>query len=101
MRHHLLIDEFVFLGDLRRAVEHQHFAEESILEQYKMLVLSLQFIEHPINLKGHAESEIVEKRFGHPALRGRVMRRLVFRFHHGISPRQSAQCWPSSAAKAN
>src|SRR5215472_4204666 len=78
MRHHLLIDEFVFLGDLRRAVEHQHFAEEAILEQYKMLVLGLQLIEHPINLEGHAESEIVEKRFGDPALLGRVMRRLVF-----------------------
>ena len=68
MRHHLLVDEFVLLGDLGGAIEHQHLAEKRLLEQHQMLVLGLHFVEHLVDLKGHAETEIVEQRLGNPAL---------------------------------
>src|ERR1700751_1088144 len=100
MRHHLLIDEFVLFGDLRRAVEHQHLAEEPMLEQYEMLVLSLQLIQHPVDFKGHAKSEIVEQRFRYPALPGQIVARFVFLFGSCQTPAAArAQWWPSSAIK--
>ena len=70
MGHHLVIDELVARGDLRRAVEHQHLAEELVLEQHQMLVLGLRLVEHPLDLEGHAEAEIVEQRLGNPAFLG-------------------------------
>jgi hypothetical protein len=76
-RHHFLIDEFVLLGNLRRAVEHQHLAEEPVFEQYKVLVPGLQLVQYLVDFEGHAEPEIVEQRFGDPTLLGRIIRRLV------------------------
>ncbi len=70
VRHHLLVDEFVFLGNLGGAVEHQHLAEEQLLEQDQVLVLGLHFVKHLVDPKAHAEAEIVEQGFGNPALRG-------------------------------
>ncbi len=68
VRHHFLVDEFVPLGDLGGAIEHEHFAEIGLLEQDQVLVVGLQFIEHPVDLKAHAEAEIVEQGFRNPAL---------------------------------
>ena len=70
MGHHLVIDELVGGRDLRRAVEHQHLAEELVLEQDEMLVLGLQLVDHPLDLVGHAEAELVEQRLGNPAFLG-------------------------------
>ena len=56
VRHHLVIDELVLGGDLGRAIEHQHLAEELVLEQHQMLVLGLHLVEHPLDLVGHAEA---------------------------------------------
>ena len=58
------------LGDLGGAVEHQHLAEELVLEQDEMLVLGLHLVEHPLDLEGHAEAEIVEQRLRNPAFLG-------------------------------
>ncbi len=70
VRHHLLVDELVLLGDLGGAVEHEHLAEERMLEQHEVLVLGLQLVEHLVDLESHAETEIVEQRLGNPALLG-------------------------------
>ena len=70
MRHHLLIDEFVALGDLGCAVEHHHLAEERLLEQHEVLVLGLRFMEHFVDPVAHAKAEVVEQRLGNPALFG-------------------------------
>ncbi len=70
VRHHLLVDEFVALGDLGGAVEHQHLAEERVLEQHEVLMLGLHLVEHLVDLEAHAETEIVEQRLGNPALLG-------------------------------
>src|SRR5207248_201286 len=67
---HLMVDELVSAGDLGRPIQHQYFSEESVLEQDEMLVLGARFVEHPIDFVGHAEAELVEQRFGHPALAG-------------------------------
>ena len=76
MRHHFLIDEFVFLADLGRAIEHQHLAEERLLEQDEMLVRGLLLVEHSVGLIGHAEAERIEQRLGDPALLGQSFRQL-------------------------
>jgi hypothetical protein len=68
MRHHLLVDELVLLGNLRRAVQHEHLAEEAVLEQHQVLMLGLQFVEYLLDFKGHAKAEIVEQRLRNPAL---------------------------------
>ena len=70
VRHHLLVDEFVALGDLGGAVEHQHLAEERLLEQHQVLVLGLRLVEHLVDPVAHAEAEVVEQRLGDPALLG-------------------------------
>ena len=70
VRHHLMVDELVLAGDLRGSVEHQHLAEERMLEQNEMLVRGLHLVDHPLDLVGHAEAEIVEQRFGNPAFFG-------------------------------
>ncbi len=67
VRHHLLVNELVLLGDLGGAVEHEHLAEERLLEQHQMLVLGLHLVEHLVDLKRHAEAEFVEQRLGNPA----------------------------------
>ena len=41
--HHLLIDIFVTIGDLGRAVQHHHLAEELVLEQHQVLLPGLAF----------------------------------------------------------
>ena len=68
VRHHLLIDEFVALGDLGGAVEHQHLAEEWLLEQHEMLVRGVRFVEHLVDPVAHAKAEVVEQRLGDPSL---------------------------------
>ena len=70
MGHHLVVDELVRGRDLGGAVEHQHLAEEWVLEQHEMLVLGLHLVKHPLDLVGHAEAEVVEKCLGNPALLG-------------------------------
>ena len=70
VRHHLVIDELVLGGDLGRAVEHQHLAEELVLEQHQVLVLGLHLVEHALDLVGHAEALGIEQRLGNPALLG-------------------------------
>ncbi len=70
MRHHLVIDELVLGGDLRGTVEHQYLAEELVLEQHKVLVLGLHFVEHPVDLVGHAEALRIEQGLGNPAFLG-------------------------------
>ena len=70
MGHHLVIDELVPGGDLGGAVEHQHLAEQLVLEQYQMLVLGRELVEHPLDRERHAKAELVEQGFGDPALRG-------------------------------
>ncbi len=59
MGHHLVVDELVLGGDLGGAVQHQHLAEERVLEQNQVLMLGLHLVEHPLDLVGHAEAEIV------------------------------------------
>src|SRR5947209_1569658 len=61
MGHHLVIDELVLGGDLDGAVEHQRLAEKSVLEQNQMLVLGLHLVQHPLDLIGHAEAEVIEQ----------------------------------------
>ena len=70
MRHHLVVDEFVARGDLRRAVQHQHLAEELMPEQHEVLMLGLHFVQHPLDRVGHAKAELVEQRLGNPAFLG-------------------------------
>ena len=70
VRHHLVVDEFVLGGDLGRAVEHQHLAEELVLEQHQMLVLGLHLVEHLLDLEGHAEAFGIEQGLGNPAFLG-------------------------------
>ena len=70
VRHHLVVDELVLGGDLGRAVEHQHLAEEFVLEQHQMLVLGLHLVEHALDLVGHAEALGIEQRLGNPAFLG-------------------------------
>src|SRR5215510_10802742 len=67
MTHHLVIDELVRGRDLSGAIEHQHLAEEGMLKQNEMLVLGLYLVDHALDLIGHAETEVVEQRFGNPA----------------------------------
>ena len=81
VRHHLVIDELVRGGDLGGAVQHQHFAEMLLLEQDQMVVAGLLLVEHPLDLEGHAEAEIVEQRFRNPAF-----------FSHG-TPHQLYRRW--------
>src|SRR5499427_959341 len=68
--HHLVVDELIGAGDLGRAVEHQHLAEEWVLEQHEMLVLGLQLVDHPFDLVGHADADVIEQRLGNPAFFG-------------------------------
>src|SRR5262249_22865072 len=70
MGHHLVVDELILAGDLRRAVEHQHLAEERVLEQHEMLVRGLQLVDHPLDLVGHADTDVIEQRLGNPAFFG-------------------------------
>ena len=70
MGHHLVIDELVGRGDLGGAVQHQHFAEMLLLEQDQMVMAGLLLVEHPLDLEGHAEAEIVEQRLRNPAFFG-------------------------------
>src|SRR5215213_5126370 len=67
VRHHLVIDEFVTRGDLRCAIEHQHLAEMLMLEQHQVLVIGVLLVQHLLDRITHAETEIVEQRFGQPA----------------------------------
>jgi len=62
MGHHFMVDEFVARGDLGGAVQHQHLAEESVVEQNQMLMPGLHFLAHPLDRIGHAEAELVEQR---------------------------------------
>ncbi len=78
MGHHFLIDEFVFLRDLSGAIEHQHLAEETMLEQDEVLMSGLHFIEHLVDLESHAKPEVVEQCLGDPAFGGRAVRRAFF-----------------------
>ena len=64
MGHHFVVDELVLCRDLGGTVEHQNLAEERVLEQDEMLVLGLHFVEHPLDLVGHAEAQVVEQGFG-------------------------------------
>ena len=64
MGHHLVVDELVLGGDLGRAVEHQHLAEERVLEQDEVLMLRLHLVDHTLDLEGHAKAEVVEQRLG-------------------------------------
>src|SRR5262249_20718519 len=64
---HLVIDELVRGRNLSCAIEHQHLSEERMLEQNEMMVLGLYLVEHPLDFIGHAETEVVEQRFGNPA----------------------------------
>ena len=64
MGHHLVIDELIGRGDLGGAVEHQHLAEERVLEQDEVLVLGLHLVEHTVDRIGHAEAEVVEQGLG-------------------------------------
>ena len=93
VRHHLLIDEFVALGDLGCAVEHQHLAEERLLEQHEMLVLGLRFVEHLVDPVAHAKAEVVEQRLGNPALFGHDTLWCVFaeRKRPGLGPAAQAR----------
>jgi hypothetical protein len=68
--HHLLIDVFVAAGDLGRAIEHQHLAEELVLEQDEILMFGLAFVENTADLVAHAEAERIEQRLRNPALLG-------------------------------
>ena len=68
VRHHFLVDEFVSLGDLGGAVEHQHLAEEWLLEQHEMLVRRARFVEHLVGPVAHPKAEVVEQRLRDPSL---------------------------------
>src|SRR5262249_24391990 len=68
--HHLVVDELIGAGDLGRAVEHEHLAEERMLEQHEMLVLGLLLVDHPLDLIGHADADVIEQRLGNPAFVG-------------------------------
>jgi hypothetical protein len=50
VRHHLVIDELVFRGELYDAVQHHHAAEIAILEDDEMLMLGLAIEENAIRL---------------------------------------------------
>src|SRR5262249_20366924 len=52
------------------AVEHQHLAEERVLEQHEMLVLGLELVDDPLDLVGHADADVIEQRLGNPAFVG-------------------------------
>ena len=111
MRHHFLVDELVLLGDLRRAIEHEHLAEEAVLEQHKVLMLGVQLVKHLVDFEGHAKTEVVEQCLWNPArvgrflgpFRGRFFGRMFDRFFHRCSPRDSlpADGGPSCAINAN
>ena len=70
MGHHLMVDELIGGRDLGRAIEHQHLAEEGVLEQHEMLMLGLRLVDHPLGLIGHAEAEVVEQSLGNLAFSG-------------------------------
>jgi hypothetical protein len=70
MSHHLVVDEFVARGDLGGTVQHQHLAEEFMLEQNEMLMLGLHLGEYPLDRIGHAETEFGEQRLGNPTFLG-------------------------------
>ena len=65
--HHLVIDELVARGDLRRTVEHQHLAEELVLEQHQVLMRGLRLVEHALGRVAHAKAFRVKQRLGNPA----------------------------------
>ncbi len=54
MGHHLMVDELVSAGDLRGPVQHEHLAEELVLEKNQTLVVGLLLVQHPLHLVGHA-----------------------------------------------
>jgi hypothetical protein len=70
LRHHFLIDELIAFGDLHAAIEHQHLAEEGVLEQQQVLVRGACLVMHLVDTITHAEAEFVEQRFGDPSFVG-------------------------------
>ncbi len=70
MRHHFLIDEFVPCGNLGRAVDHQHFAEERLFKQHQMLMCGLRLVKELVDAIADAKAEFVEQCLGDPALVG-------------------------------
>jgi hypothetical protein len=52
--HHLLIDELVARGDLRHAIEHQHFAEGPMLEQNEVPMRRAHFGDDLVGPAAHA-----------------------------------------------
>ena len=83
----------------------EHLAEETVLEQYKMLVLGVQLVEHLVDFEGHAETEIVEQRL-YAIWQRRLDRFFGWtfdRFFHRCTPRDSlpADGGPSCAINAN
>src|SRR5262245_19331804 len=41
-----------------------------MLEQHELLVLGLQLVDHPLDLVGHADADVIEQRLGNPAFVG-------------------------------
>src|SRR5690606_23288216 len=64
--HHLMVDELVERGELKDAVENEHRAPDSILENDKVLMLSFLLMEDLVRL--HANTPVGMKRLLDPAL---------------------------------
>src|SRR5262249_57558392 len=41
-----------------------------MLEQHEMLVFGVQLVDHPLDLVGHADADVIEQRLGNPAFVG-------------------------------
>ncbi len=66
MRHHLVIDELVLLGELDDAVEHHHPSEGRVLENDQVLEPGVTLIEHGVAFQAAAEMRV--ERLIDPAL---------------------------------
>ena len=64
--HHLVVGEFVEVGQLNDAVKQQQTAEFRRLTEFDLLKLRLTAAEFGFDLHGHAEPV---HRFGHPEIR--------------------------------